>query len=322
MTAPAHSMSGKRNLLAEITAKRKRRNQGRHESLLWRLGELDRAFARVERESEALHYFIVAIVACLEGYVRERVAEFLDKGQPYLGRAAKLELPEKWNFDLARAIHDKDMTIGEFVAHQLKISQWDHVHKIMTTLIGKDFCAVLSVVKDRWSIELEGGPDEAMLADPARAFMDAKEIFEARHIICHEMATAARPPVARLERLFENAALVLRATDALLCEVLYPNYPLTQTDMNIAAGANLQVAEEALERVEREMREQLGEAAAAFDSAQGAWRQFCEAELRQLLGEREGGGTIWPTLYCAEKASMVEQRTVDLRRQLAARDDI
>lgn len=322
MTKPADAKPGNRNVLAEIADKRKRRNQGRHEGLLWRLGELERAFAAAERTSESLHYFIVAIVACLEGYVRDRVAVFLDKGQPYLGRAAKLDLPIAWNFEFVRAVHDKDMTIGEFVAHQLKISRWEHVNKILTTLIDKDFSAELRIVKDRWNIEINGGADVPMLSDPARTFADTREAFEARHIVCHEMETAARPPVVTLQRLFESVVLVLRATDALLSEVLYPNYPLTQTDMNIAAGADLNAAEEALEVVEREVREQFGEETVAFDNAQAAWRQFCEAELFQLLGEREGGGTIWPTLYCGEMASLVERRTVDLRRQLAARKDL
>ena len=70
-------------------------------------------------------------------------------------------------------------------------------------------------------------------------FAQVARTFELRHIICHEIASAYEIESDEVARCLESCVAFLRAADEFISETIHPGAPLTQTDMNIAAGKSL-----------------------------------------------------------------------------------
>ncbi|GGX62467.1 hypothetical protein GCM10007392_32960 [Saccharospirillum salsuginis] len=309
-------MSKARDIIQEIAEVRERRRIGNAMAELpLRLFALERAFKlHGSTDAELAKYFPVALIACLEGYFRMAIKDLVDAGEPYLSNAEKPASSVKLDFSLLRAVHGKSVTVGEIVSHGVPISRLEHIESVFSSLLGTGFLSNLRVVSDRWAHEVKGQPAEPILKDPDRVFGDVARTFELRHIICHEIASAYEINLAEIESCFESCVAFLRAADELISETLYPNAPLTQSDMNTSAGESLIKKRAEVEYAIDELQKSLGEKEIdSLNKSQQLWEEYCDAWAHFVAGEREDGGTIWPVIYAGTAEANAQNRLDEIK---------
>ena len=308
-------MSKTRNIIEEIAQVRQRRMFGMAiAELPFRLSAIERAFKEHDPKNEELtRYFPVALVACIESYFRLAIKELIDAGEPFLTNAEKPASVLKIDFAVVRAIHGKTVTVGELVGHSVPISRLDHIESSLSSLFGSSFLTQMRTITDRWAHEVRGAPNAPILSAPDEVFAGVKRTFEMRHIICHEIASAHELHYDEVASCFECCLSFLRAADELISETLNPGAPLTQSDMNVAAGNSLAEAREALAYAVSDLRRRLtGDELTAFDVAQESWEQACES-WAEFDAMQVRGGTMWPTVRAGSEEAMVKARTNELR---------
>lgn len=304
-------MSRTRNIIQEIAEVRHRRLFGDSMAeLSLRLRALERAFAKYDRDDEELvRYFPVAIIACVEGYFRMAIRDLVDAGEPFLSNAEKVGPSLKIEFELLRAVHGKSVTVGELISHGVQLSRLEHIDSTLSALLGKGLLASLGTVTDRWEHEVMGKPSAPIVAEPDAVFADVARTFELRHIICHEIASAYTITGPEVERCFQSCVLFLRAADELVSETLHPGAPLTQADMNTAAGESLRRANARLEEGLADLRSRADEwSVRALDDAQTHWQAYRDAWANFSAGDPAASGTIWPVIYLSAAEAVVARR--------------
>jgi hypothetical protein len=303
-------MSRIRDLIQEIVEIRQRQVSGSAMGELWqRFLTLEHAFEKHDKsEEETIRYFPVALVACIEGYCRMAIKELIDAGEPYLANAEKLLSSSKSDFSVLRAVYGKKITVGEFVAHSVRLSSLEHLETAFSSLIGTGFLQALRAATDRWAHEVEGKPTAPILPKPDEVFASVARTFELRHIICHEIASAYAIESEEVARCFMDCEAFLRAANEFITETLYPGVPLTQTEMNAAAWQSLEERRELLRDSVAKLRSRLDTAeCTVFDDAQEKWQAYCDA-WATFVAEEFDGGSIWPVIYAGAAEALVRQR--------------
>ncbi len=310
-------MNYRRDIINEISDFRERHRFG--EAIIelpMRLSSLEIAFRDFDgKNTELAKYFPVSLVACIETYFRMVIKDLIDFGEPYLSNAENVAGATKIDFRALKAVHGKSITVGELVAHNIKISSLSQIEATLTTLLGNSFLDQLRIVQDRWDIEVIGNEPKPMLSEPDRVFADVSKTFELRHIICHEIASAYEIDLTDIESSFVSSISFLRASDEYISEIKFPGAPLTQTDMNIDAGNSLSERREEMSVVVEQLKSHLDDAEKrAFELSQDKWDKYCEAWADFVAGERASGGTIWPTVHAGEMEAAVKARIEQLSK--------
>ena len=309
-------MSRTRDIIQEIADIRERRRFGSAMAELpLRLFALEQAFKDHDKsQSELTRYFPVALIACVEGYFRMAIKDLIDAGEPFLTNAEKPASSLKLDFSVLRAVHGKTITVGELVAHSVAISRLEHIESSLTSLLGAGFLQSLRTTTDRWAHEVRGESPALILSNPDDVFAGVSRTFELRHIICHEIASAYEIESDEVARCLESCVAFLRATDELISETIHPGAPLTQTDMNIAAGKSLNEKRDILTEAVAATRNRLDTVElVAFDESQTKWEAYCEAWVGFVAGERANSGTIWPLIYAGEAEAVVTRRIDEVK---------
>ena len=308
-------MSRTRDIIQEIADIRQRRRFGSAMAELpLRLFALEHAFKVHDKsQSELTRYFPVALIACVEGYFRMAIKDLIDTGEPFFTNAEKPASSLKLDFSVLRAVHGKTITVGELVAHGVSLSRLENIEGALSSLLGTSFLQALRTTIDRWAHEVRGEPPTPILSKPNEVFADVARTFELRHIICHEIASAYEIESEEVARCFESCVAFLRAADELVSETIHPGAPLTQTDMNIAAGKSLEEKRDNLAEAVAMARIRLDAAElVAFDESQAKWQAYCDAWVSFVAGERANSGTIWPLIYAGEAEAVVTRRLAEV----------
>ncbi len=282
--------------------------------LVSRLTKLESTFSTLDQSDDELcRYFPVAVIACIESYLRMAIQELIDSGEPYLSNAQAIANATRINFEVLRAVHGKAVTVGEIVSHSIQLSRLDQLNGVMSTLIGEEFLTSLRGVTDRWRHEVMREPKSPVLSDPEKVFAQVARTFDLRHIICHEIASGFAISVPEIGECFHSCTAFLRATDELMSQTLFPNAPLTQTDMNIAAGKSLEEATERLEESLEVLRTRYAEEQVEhLNRTQRLWEEYRDSWSRLVAGERERGGSMWPMTYAGTARVLTNKRKDDV----------
>jgi hypothetical protein len=140
--------------------------------------------ARVERE--IVRHVPIGLVACIEGFFRMVIADLIDFGPPYRDNAARLT-NVTFSLETALSIQSASVTIGEFVAHLVPLSNLNDVNKVMSTLLGADFLQKFKEIRAVQPRQMTLFPELANESD-GDVVNAVCRTFALRHIICHELA--------------------------------------------------------------------------------------------------------------------------------------
>lgn len=308
---------GKRDLVAEIKEIRER-SPYVSLSVPPRFQMLVSAFrSSPSLDSELLRYVPIGTIACVEGFYRNAIKEFIDAGSPWLDNAAALanDLP-KIDFDLLRAIHGRAVTIGELISHVVRLNDLEQIGGIMSSIIGENFLGRLTTVHDRWEVEIEHKPSKPIISNAATVFADVRELFRLRHIYAHELADLDSPDHESLALKLESAFAFLNASSALATDLLHPGTPLTQAAINESIGAELDDLRLRIDTTITQITAHVDRRRhVLLTKSQKQWVKYMEA---QSLFDASAfkGGTIYPAIYGHVATALAEERLKNLEEVL------
>jgi hypothetical protein len=324
-------MSRTRDLIQEIIEVRNRRGSDAMRETFLRLLELERSFENRQALSpELLKYFPVGLVACLEGFFRLAIKQLVDSGGAHLDNAEKLFANIKIDYHSIKALHGREITIGDLVAHQVPINRLENIQSHLSMLLGKDFLKELRSVKEAYWGEEEEAPPPPILAEPDATFASVTRTFELRHIICHELATKFEVGLAELERCVFGTVLFLKAAAEYLEEVLHPGVRwMSHVEMKIAAHAELEGLLQEIERLNQQLvamfqkqdQENTGthdpkNLADGFIESAKAWKHYMESWSNFEAESTFGTGTGFGLAYMNRASQLARERIEDLSRML------
>lgn len=312
-------MSKQRDLVQEIIEIRSRNKSGPAQGELFlRLTALQQAFeGKDDTNEELLKYFPIAMVACIEGYFRLVIKEIIDSGEPYIENASKLVEKGRFNYDVAKAFHGQKISLGEFVSHMVSINNLSGISTNMSALLDVDYFEELSTVHDRWAHEIHGKPKKPIIENIKDLKQKVAKTFELRHIFCHELANKNSIDRTEIENCFNATLVFIKAADEYHYQKLFPNAPLSQSDMNQQAASDFSNAKKKLETLNAKIAEILPrDRNEEYLETHKLWQIFRDKDAEFHANEYKGG-SIWPTIYGSTAAASTEQRVKVIEKYLA-----
>lgn len=309
-------MTDRRNIVEEILAVRNRRKSDIPQGELFlRLLHVEHAYQERDSENkELLRYFPIAVVACMETYFRLAIKQLIDSGEPYLTNSQSIMPKTNVGFDVLKALHGQSITIGDVISHSVSISNLTYLASHMSKLMGFEFLKEVSQIQDRWAIEVLKQPKRPILPDAYNTFRYVARTFELRHIFCHETASNHEFEAEEIEKCFNNSVLFLKASEELISETIYPNAPLTQTEMNIASAGEYKKEKEHLYLLFSQVESLLSDKQIPkFKEANKAWEAFFEASV-EVEGLQYEGGSIRPTIENSAAARLTRERSAQVSK--------
>ncbi len=299
----------KRDLIAEILAKKLRRQQCSGEAI-WRLHDLEMSFSELEKQGHAnpatFSLYLVGIASCIEVAVRDTICQLIDYGQPYIDRVPDLLKNDiRFNLDIVRALTDRKITFGDFVSHLVSINGVESINDCLNTLLGCKLRVALANVcefveppesfwlgteeEDESVTEKRLGetafPPRVLVPDVEGLMASIAELFKARHIAAHE-ADFGAVTLADLHKYFDSAQLFANALGEYVDQTLNPNSSRTAFGSSVLAaiksGEIYTSMENAFEELESLIRSDYSDnstqAIEALAQAQNTFLQYLEAE--------------------------------------------
>jgi uncharacterized protein YecT (DUF1311 family) len=304
-------MANRRNIVEEILEIRGRRKSDiPGGELFLRLLHVEHAYKERDPENkELLRYFPIAVVACMETYFRLAIKKLIDSGEPYLENSQAIMPKANVGFDILKALHGQSITIGDVISHSISISNLAHLASHMSKLLGAEFLKEVSLVHSRWAVEVLKQPKQPILLEADNTLRYVAKTFELRHIFCHETANNHEFELEEIEKCFDHSVLFLKATEELVSETLYPNAPLTQTDMNITSAGDYKKERDHLDSLLSQVSTLLTDKQIPkFTEANKAWEVFFRNSV-EIEGLQYEGGSIRPTIENSAAARLTKERS-------------
>ncbi|WP_317897763.1 hypothetical protein [Aurantibacillus circumpalustris] len=246
----------KRNLINEITAIRSRSEFYSRHDYSNRLNEIENAFNKNlnyngDLDSELIKYIPIATIACFEAFFRSVYQELVDFGTPYKENAIKFNQAKnvKFDFEIINAIQDKTVTVGEFISHILPCNNFEDINTNLSTISGQDFLKSIKDFSTQTVLDSVNEDSNIFFRNYDQVIKDIKRTFELRHIFCHEFATNIKVEKDEILKCFNSSKLFLNQTNEFIWHLLYPNSPVTQTDLNLQASETFQKIESEFEEL-------------------------------------------------------------------------
>lgn len=253
----------------------------------------------------------IRIVTILEVFVRSWIERLVDHGAPYVERAANLKIDLKYDFAVVRSLHGGIVTLGQIIAHSVKVNRFASIVAIFDSLLNESLIAAISDTRDRWAVEVMGQPDQPIIQDMNELRKTLGRLFEVRHILAHEVPRKKPVQPSEILVFLRAATQFVKAVDEMLYARLQGKYALTQREMNQEAAAGREEAEKELEALCLSIAEEY-ESATIYE-VQSQWKAFQEAEATRRA-ESFKGGSMWPMVYASEAAALARGRIDDLKR--------
>lgn len=132
---------------------------------------------------EICKYFPIAMIACLEDYVRICIRDLINHGQPFSDNANGFK-DFSFKIDSVLEIASKKITIGEIIAHALPVNSMDNIFSHFNVLTEGEFSNNINSLLEL-SISLCHGAD---VYTPDTILKNISNTFRLRHIFAHELS--------------------------------------------------------------------------------------------------------------------------------------
>jgi len=319
----------KRNLINEITAIKSRSEFNSRHDYSSRLNDIEYAFQENlyyngDFNKELLKYIPIATVACFEAFFRSVYKELIDFGKPFSDNVVKFNQAQnvKFDFDIINAIQTKTVTVGEFISHILPCNNFEDINKNLSLLGGIDFADQIKEFKRDSIFEHVNDNSKHFIENGDQIIADIKRTFELRHIFCHEFATNLCIDKNEILRCFNNAKIFLNQTNDFIWDLIYPNAPETQADMNNHAS-------ELFKQVDNELTELISTVKEAskehsymilntdlLDQSITEWKKYRDIKAK-LDASAVEGGSMYPTVFASSLATTTKEKIESLKNEYA-----
>jgi uncharacterized protein YecT (DUF1311 family) len=267
--------------------------------------------------SVVLRYFPIAIVTTIEVFVRLTMQALIDRGPPFLDRAADLAKHVKFDFRTISALHGKEVSLGEIISHFVPLNDLASINSALTTLLGADFLKSIGQTRDSFSVRVKGETDAPPIIDDLDAVCRSiQKVMETRHIIVHELPRDIELSPEDVQTYLDHAELFLQAADEFIWEVIEPNAPLTQADMNAAAHEEfLKADRERVSLLEKLSKRGDKQRQGYLEESQAAWEKFRDS-YALFEADFSRGGSIQPMEHELSRAQITDSLNEELKRLL------
>lgn len=318
----------KRNLINEIHSVKSRSYNNSRYDYMHRLFRIDGAVQDLENnggrfKNELLRYIPISMVACFEAFFKSAVRDLVDFGAPFSDNVKKFNQAQniKLDFEVLGAIQAKSLTVGELVAHVLPYNNLSDVNSNLTTLLGNDFLSELKRFKKKSRFEAENTFRSDFVERAGEIFQSVERMYKIRHIFCHESPTSYKVDYEIIIQDYQNCKAFLEQSNSLIDEILYPNAPVTQTEMNIESGKMFEDKERELEGLILEIKSRNFEDEPMldfdhnlFDKCFKKWKEYRELHA-EYKASCVAGGTMYPLVYAQDLSFITGQKIESLKNE-------
>lgn len=243
----------KRDFIQEIKSIKSRTEFNSRHDFSSRLNDIEYALSEFvnyngDYNIEVLKYIPISTVACFEAFFKSVVKEFVDFGEPYNKNVSNFNQSKniKLDFEIIAAIQTKSITVGELVGHILSFNNFEDINSNLTVIIGNDFLDELKNFKKTSIYEIPNILNDSRRNRIPEIIKSIKETYEFRHIFCHEFATNINIEKEVIIKNFNNCRDFLELVNNFVWEILYPNSPETQIEINEEADNSFKQKDEEL----------------------------------------------------------------------------
>ncbi|WP_300599137.1 lysozyme inhibitor LprI family protein [Niabella sp.] len=317
----------KRNLLTEINEVKSRTERDFRYKADFRLEQLETIVTQYLTNNqnanvELVKYVPIATVACFESFFRSVIKELIDSGKPYNENAIQFNQSKniKFDFDIILAIQSKRVTIGEFISHILPCNNLNDINSNLSTLTNGDFLDSLKKYKRKSLFEDVNKISKAFRDNSSQIISDIKRTFELRHIFCHEFSANVKVDISEVLRCLRNCRIFLKHVDDFIWNLLHPNAPETQQDMNIKSGKDFELLDNELSELIKTIKQLRGENQLGFihpllfDKSIEEWKKYRDAKA-EADSANYTGGTIYPTIYANSRTWTTKEKIASLKEE-------
>ena len=317
----------KRNLINEIASIKSRSEFNSRHDYSSRLNDIEYAFNENlnyngEFDKELLKYIPIATVACFEAFFRSVYKELIDFGNPFSENAIKFNQSKniKFDFEIINAIQTKTVTVGEFISHILPCNNFDDINTNLSTIANVDFIEQIKKFKRESIFEHVNDTSKQFTENSEQIIIDIKKTFELRHIFCHEFATNLIVDKEEILRCFKNSKIFLEQTNDFIWNLIYPNAPETQTEMNIQSSEEFQYFENELTELINTIKKAKSDNSdfdinvVLFDKTIELWKVYRES-IAELNSSIVKGGSMYPLLYASSLTTATKEKIESLKTE-------
>ncbi len=272
---------------------------------------------------ELTHFFPISLIACLESYFRATIKDVIDYGSPYIDNCSKLK-DLKFDVNTIKAIHNKRITIGDFISHLLKISSLEQIDLHMTTILGRKFLESLPLEKR--GIYTEGKLKQSsnpMSRKSDSVYKKIVKLFELRHQIAHEVSLNTELSSKTIKQYFNAVEIFIDATEILIANIYYPEgVPQCTYDWREYNGKHYNLLtgqlEDTVKEIETILKKRVGYRTALerkyeleeFKALQESWKNYQGVHAGFMANINARGGSAWPLYYMDTASELVEDMLV------------
>lgn len=139
----------------------------------------------------------------------------IDAGSPYIENIINFK-DIKFTAESILAIHQRKVSLGEFISHLLPINNVTDINVNMSIIIGEDF---LNLLKQHPASERNPQPLGQVFPEMIGGVED---FFRLRHLYAHELATKEPVSVRKIESCMSSMAIFIVHTEELTNQQLLP----------------------------------------------------------------------------------------------------
>lgn len=319
----------KRDLIRQIQEVKGRSEFDSRYDYVTRLENIERALEEFtsyqgDYNMELLKYIPIATVACYEAFFRSTIKEMVDFGKPYSSRVAHYNQSKniKLDFEVISAIQTKTLTIGDFVSHILPYNNLSDVVSNISVIIDRDFMEELKTFTPPVVFEDDQRERTAFRENIGPIIRSVERTYELRHIFCHEFATGQHVYAEEIKKDYVNCRMFLEQVNDCIWHILYPNAPLTQSDMNTTSQEEFERVDEQLWKLVELLKTLLasGEIFSInqklFQKSLEKWTEYRDAFAAQQASSVEGG-SMYPMIYASALVNCTKEKIESLKTEFS-----
>jgi uncharacterized protein YecT (DUF1311 family) len=285
--------------------------------------------AEVERLAEAwkamppkhalafLPFIPVRLATLIEVCARDSFKALVDAKQAYATAAEKTLKSTKFDHELVLGLIGQSLSLGDIAARVISTNNAEQIISSFETL-EPDFKRKLTSVHTRWTDDRASWPLPAIIGNYASMMAVLASIFEARHIVVHELPDELPFDASDIPRYLSATKEFVDAISWLIVELVHDSVPRTQLAMDAEAADAVALLQTELATALRKLAT-VRDTPVLLERSQQAWEAYAIAQA-ELRAATVLGGSMYSMVYNSEMADCLRQR-IDLLNEMSGREE-
>lgn len=192
------------------------------------------------------------------------------------------------------------ITLGEYLSYYFPCNKIEDINTNLSELLGVKYFNLLEEDLSKENIESK--------IEFPHLCQILNKTFNLRHQICHESALDISLDIDSSAEIIKAASLFISRSESIIRDIMYPDPPMTQYDMNESADQSFQEADKELTDILNILSDYYKDAEppVSFEYIE-PWKKYREKRAK-IEANQYKGGSIAPLIY----SSSMEQTTREL----------